>query len=567
MSRRKVGITVDFLDDVMLNVFTKDKIAWLLEMFTRHGIEHVNWYYQPPYTGLFRDCGIMREMLESLKHVPDHLETAIEVGHELGLEMFTTFKPYEEGMGFSFPRGSEMDRKYGRIDRIGGRAVWVTDWISEHPHLRVKRRMDDVPDNILDVVIDRIELDKRDNVPVGPTRDAVKVYVSRDNVKYEELTSDWRLREEVVPALLLDYFGNQLNTESHETCRVTLSDLDVGPEWRFLAVDAGDRADQFTLIPMTMCRVFDKQGRKLPVTFATGADERKSTAQQGQHFVGDTAGDGLGFQSSGFEYDLYGRAMGYSMPGLGTAYRPLKLGIARGVNEYLPGAPCEAYPEVREHWMEEIRKIIQLGVDGVEIRHSNHASDTQDPYAYGFNEPILERYRQQQGTDGIAFDPVTIMRIRGEFLTQFVEQAAAEIRTAGKTVQVQVISQYASGEIRGMATRAFTGVWPDWEKWVRDFADGITFRDLLIRHYNPGFDRCIRQFARSLGKQVWMPCYFHMAHNNVNDAYLQELEQDETVTGVMFYEAYSTYEERNGRFELKPEFAEPFQRFMERNNG
>ena len=205
MSKRKVGITVDFLDDVMLNVFTRDKIGWLLEMFARHGIGHVNWYYQPPHTGLFRDCGIMREMLESLKHVPDHLETAIKVGHDLGLEMFTTFKPYEEGMGFSFPRGSAMDRKYGRIDRIGGRSVWVTDWISEHPHLRVERRMDDVPDDILDVVIDRIELDKRDNVPVGLTRDGVRVYVSRDNVKYEELTSGWQLREEVVPALLLDF--------------------------------------------------------------------------------------------------------------------------------------------------------------------------------------------------------------------------------------------------------------------------------------------------------------------------------------------------------------------------
>jgi len=310
MGKLKVGITVDFLDDMMLNVFTKEKIGWLLDMFARNGIEHVNWYYDPPYTGLFRDCGIMREMLETLKRVPDHLETAIKLGHDLGLEMFTTFKPYEKGMQFSFPRGSEMDRKYGRIDRIGGRAVWVSDWIAENPHLRVKRRMDDVPDDLFDVVIDRVELDKKDHVPVGLTKDDVKVYVSRDNTKYEELTTDWQLTEEAVPALLLDYFGNQLNTGTHETCRLTLSNLDIGPEWKFLAVDAGDRADRFELIAMTMCRVFDKEGRKLPVTFATAGDERKSTARQGQQFVGDTAADGLGFQSNGFEYDLYGKAMG-----------------------------------------------------------------------------------------------------------------------------------------------------------------------------------------------------------------------------------------------------------------
>ena len=36
MGRLKVGITVDFLDDVMLNVFTKEKIGWLLDMFARN---------------------------------------------------------------------------------------------------------------------------------------------------------------------------------------------------------------------------------------------------------------------------------------------------------------------------------------------------------------------------------------------------------------------------------------------------------------------------------------------------------------------------------------------------
>ena len=557
MTPKRAGITVDTLDDFQQIAYTEEKIKWLLEMLVRTGFERVYWYDYQAYAGLFRECGVLTGMIESLKNVPNHTELAVKHAHELGLEIFVTFKPYEQGPPHTHTPGSEEDRKYGTIERIGGRNAWATDWLDEHAHLRVQRRMDDIPEDINERTIDRIEIDKNDNAPSGLRREDIKVYVSRDNATYEEYTGPWQLKEEVVPALLLDYFGLQLNTETHETSRMTLSGLGIAPEWKYMAVTAGDKADLFRFIPMTMCRVYDGQGRRMPVTFATaGADRQARPPVPGQ------PGN---FIESGFEFDDLGRAMGGSSAYYGTGFPTLKLGIARGVNEHFCGAPCEGYDEVRRHWLDEVRRLLSYGADGMEIRIANHSNDTQDPFAYGFNEPILQRYREREGADAVAYDPVKIMRIRGEFFTQFLAEAAQEIRRGGKKVQAQVIAPYGNGGIRGIANRQFTGVWPDWEQWLRELVDGITFRDFLARNYNPDFDKVIKPFARSLGREVWVPAYFTMSGGHVHDTYLRAVEADDNVTGVMFYETWPNYEEKDGRFEFKPECADVIKRFMERN--
>ncbi len=560
MGRKSAGMTVDFIDDMLTITFTEEKIRQLLQMLKREGFQRVFWYDYPAHTGWFRDCGVFGKILNSLPHVPNHAEIAVREGKALGLEMYVTYKPYEEGGLFSFPPGSEMDRKYGKLQRLGGRPALCTEWLLQHPEMRVRRRMEEIPPDVDQKVIDRIEIDKADDVPSGLAKGDLRLYVSRDNARYAEYSGRWEFKEETVPALLLDYFGQQINTETRKTRRITLSGLRLGPEWKYVAVDAGEKGAAFKSIPMTMCRVYDPEGKLIPVTFAVKSGERKPDP----YAVSQGISSG-GFIENGFEYDAVGYAMGCSGAYYLNQPRPLMLGITRGVNEYLAGAVCEAYPEVRQHWMEEIRRILSYGPDGIEIRIANHSSDTQDPFAYGFNEPVLEEYRRLEKADAVAYDPVKIMRIRGAFFTRFLAEASAAIHAAGKRVQAQVIAPYASGNVRAMANRSFCGVWPDWEEWVRRYADAITFRDFLAEFYNPRFDQVIKPFARSLNREVWAPAYFTMSFNNVNDTYLQAVERDEEITGVMFYESWEIYEERGGRFEMKPEFAEPVRRFMKRN--
>ncbi len=65
----------------------------------------------------------------------------------MGLEIYAYYKPYETGM-MTFPEGSTEAAMYGRLGRIGGRIAWVNPFVADHPHLRIKRREDDLPPDL-----------------------------------------------------------------------------------------------------------------------------------------------------------------------------------------------------------------------------------------------------------------------------------------------------------------------------------------------------------------------------------------------------------------------------------
>lgn len=540
IARKRRAVAVDPLDDFMDLVFTRERFSRLFDLIADGGFDRIYWYDYEAHRGLFQEFDLYPNLGENLKTVPNHTELAVEEAHKRGIEIFATYKPYEGGGFLSFAPGSERDRKYGRLDRIGGRGAWMTEWMAQHPHLRVERRMDDIPPDLDSSGIDRIVLHKTDAKPSGLSKSDISLWVSRDNAAYVRYEGEWDLREEVVGAVIQDYIGRQINiwTEPRASAtRLTISGLNLSPEWKFIVVDAGEKARQFELIPMTMCRVYDQQGRKLPVTFAVSSVAVRSEGaypQVGLDF--DGRGHGMGIGAGYFHVEPFG----------------LRLGIARGVNRYAAGSPCEAYPEVRRYWLDETRRVLGYGVDGIHIRIGDHSSGVQDPWAFGFNEPILAEYRRRAGSDKIAFSPEMIQRIRGDFLTQYIREASALVRGAGKGFETQLIAAYATGDTQAISSKAFHGVKPDWEHWVRDLVDGITMRDGQCRFYNPEFDRTIRRFARSLGRSTWINCYTTMNSVNLNEQFLEAAFADEDVGGIIFYELCGTYEADGNGFRWLP---------------
>jgi hypothetical protein len=145
-----------------------------------------------------------------------------------------------------------------------------------------------------------------------------------------------------------------------------------------------------------------------------------------------------------------------------------------------------------------------------------------------------------------------IQRIRGDFFTEYIRAASNLVRAAGKGFEAQVIAAYATGDTQAISSKAFHGVKPDWEHWVRDLVDGITMRDSMCRYYNPDFDRTIRRFARSLGRATWINCYTTMASVNLNEQFLDAAFADEDVGGIIFYELCGTYEPAGDGFRWLP---------------
>ena len=57
--------------------------------------------------------------------------------------------------------------------------------------------------------------------------------------------------------------------------------------------------------------------------------------------------------------------------------------FARGRNEYVSGGMCEAYPEVQDFWLGWVGECMAAGMDGLDIRISNHSTWSDHMALYG----------------------------------------------------------------------------------------------------------------------------------------------------------------------------------------
>jgi len=86
----------------------------------------------------------------------------------------------------------------------------------------------------------------------------------------------------------------------------------------------------------------------------------------------------------------------------------------------MPGTPCEAYPEVQEYWIEQVRRVLAMGFDGIDFRLQNHSGMVTDYVNYGYNEPIVRSYKEKYGINILKdkADPLKIMQIRGDYFLE-----------------------------------------------------------------------------------------------------------------------------------------------------
>lgn len=218
-------------------------------------------------------------------------------------------------------------------------------------------------------------------------------------------------------------------------------------------------------------------------------------------------------------------------------------GIARGKLSYMKGTPCEAYAEVREYWLQWGRKCVEMGFDGVDLRLQSHSGMVSDYMSYGFNEPLVDAYRQKHGVDiqrnPEQLDALKLMGVRGDFYTAFVRQAAEVLHQAGRKLQVHLRHCHEaprlSSDFNELGFWAMPKVWlEDWRELI-DLADEITLKDYHFNKYNPALSSQIKDYAAAQGKRVWVHCYISQGRE-LNHRYFQDIEADSRVGGVLLYE-------------------------------
>ena len=220
------------------------------------------------------------------------------------------------------------------------------------------------------------------------------------------------------------------------------------------------------------------------------------------------------------------------------------IAIARGRNEYLPGALCEAYPKVQSHWMSWADECIAAGVDGMEVLMSSHSTWTDHPNIYGFNEPVAEEYRRRHSVnpDVEPYEPELIGAIRGEFFDQFLQALRARLSAAGKRMQLNLdVESYRPGATLGKRRSLPGNMTINWRSWVRSgLADEATVSALgwpVKRTLSHPLGREMLQETATAGVRT----HFQQPVTGVRDPqvradYLEAAYRDDAVDGYMMFE-------------------------------
>jgi hypothetical protein len=124
-----------------------------------------------------------------------------------------------------------------------------------------------------------------------------------------------------------------------------------------------------------------------------------------------------------------------------------------------------------------IRKTLDCGVDGVDIRITNHNS-ILDWAEYGFNQPVVDEYFKRYGVNlrTEPFDKEKLRRLRGEFYTAFLKKAAAMVKASGRKFCLHV-PDVAFGS---PSQSTMMEIHWDWRSWLdQGIPDEVTFKTIF----------------------------------------------------------------------------------------
>jgi hypothetical protein len=155
--------------------------------------------------------------------------------------------------------------------------------------------------------------------------------------------------------------------------------------------------------------------------------------------------------------------------------------LLRSKNGNILHTPCYNYPEVRARYIDEAREYMQYGLDGIlyslfntHLMGYNSPSDVRGEYIYGYNEPIVDAYKDKHGIDILREkpDPELLARIQGEGITELLREIHSVVHEQNAELLVTTsMNNHLGG---GIYPNAW--VYNDWHTWVNDgIVDSLTF--------------------------------------------------------------------------------------------
>ena len=305
--------------------------------------------------------------------------------------------------------------------------------------------------------------------------------------------------------------GNVLAAAGQPVRALTLSGLDLRDPYILVTTNLDQGDPDFENAALHMLEAHGPDGSALPISVGTGRSVW--CAKQ------------VDFRNWGIEFD---NGFGRAVVQLDAPSRSGKAGfvaLTRGRNEYLPAALCCAYPEVQRYWLSMVQECLDAGVDGIDFRIENHCTHTDDPFAYGFNDILLDEYRRRHGASG-ALNLDLLAEMRGAHYDRFLRAAKALIASYGKRMQIHLNVEFLRPVPR--PSRYIAHPWNirfNWKGWLEEgLADEATLRTF---QYTPDFvlnDPFSQEVIAECQKRH-IPMHYNRYLSRPPAQYVQELEQ------------------------------------------
>ncbi len=486
----------------------------------------------------------------SVDAVGDINKVMIETAHELGMEAWPVFKPYEGGDGRSLPHGKKHPVRERGLSCIGGTAYGFDTFILDNPEMRIQRRPEPHYEADCAQNVTRIELAFCTNpqsykkhlgtLPpsAGHALTDIQLWTSNDNGTYTAYTGPVSIKQSSDTRIITDANGFPSLKGVAQPCHILTLDGFESPA-PYFAVTFTNPQKRHVTVPWSMITAYGKGGL-IPTTIGTRV--RKDLVPLGTEWNDRKKHR---FDTDGFEFEDHGWGVGY--PGW---HNLSSYGIAKGKNSHVKGTLCEAYPEVRAYWLATVQQLIAYGADGIDFRLVSHSCSVTDWANYGFNKPVMHIYKQKHGDELVESeeDYHDIMHIRGDFYSLFLRDAQQALHAANRKMQIHMSEIYTDhthdGFIRGLVQWGNPKIFLNWKEMV-DLADEITIKDKQRGRYKKKNCALIKQRAAAAGKPIWVHCYLTQGPG-LQQAYFDSIATDPRISGVLIYETVKRHNPNSG---------------------
>lgn len=548
--KKELWVSVDYQDDVLLSGrhFTQADLNAMMAYIASLRATRVQWILDTAWTFYEDDCpgGF------------DLLAVACEAAHRHGMRFDTIFKPFEGalvGAKGLLPHGLPISDDAPVIHDRDGLIYKYRPVVARYPEMSLARMSGDQEDQ--GGPIRAIRLIKNDNAASPFALHDLSIWTSPRNGGYTEYTGQRSLSDSSGWRMLFPYSDKPVRI-------VTLSDLDLPPDTRYIMIRREDSGPDFRNAVEQIVELVDHCGGIIPSTPALRKADgegiyealkwnvemdltRFSRHPDARKIVNDRAGflalcDGMRRFDAGWEDAILSQGS--------------ELVIARGKQRYRTGAMNPIYPEVRENWLDHIRFCIDRGVDGVNIRTSNHNS-VYEPRYFGFNDAVVAQM-DSPGNFGEA------RQLNGRAYTQFLREAAELLHAADREIGVQIKGLMLRHDDRAANSKTvpLNFEW-QWETWVNEFADYVEYRGSFS--FRPENQRPIADRIGFAARQSGIPFVFQsmcgpMVHfDGPHHALAHEMDWVRKHPDVAAYNLYeiayfSRYDRQHG-FQGSPDIA------------